>query len=87
LVRCGLWLSSIDNGRTNTSGRRATRSFLERRSQLRVERGEVAGEHSPGVHGVRVVFVDDTGVPVPQEDVEFVYLNAVAPARSASGDG
>ncbi|MEV6865934.1 hypothetical protein AB0M44_33690 [Streptosporangium subroseum] len=36
---------------------------------------------------VRVVFVDDTGAPVPREDIEFVYLNAVAPARSASGDG
>jgi DNA-binding HxlR family transcriptional regulator len=36
---------------------------------------------------VRVVFVDDTGAPVPQEDVEFVYLDAVAPARSASGGG
>ncbi|AWS44624.1 helix-turn-helix domain-containing protein [Streptosporangium sp. 'caverna'] len=35
---------------------------------------------------VRVAFVDDSGAPVPQEDVEFVYPSAVAPVRSASGD-
>jgi DNA-binding HxlR family transcriptional regulator len=36
---------------------------------------------------VRVVFVDDTGAPVPQDDVEFVYPDAVNPARPTSGDG